>query len=373
MRMAPILSCADWPSLIAVLAQDMAFKALNDARPETAAAVLAAPAAIARWIAFKAPAMAEKPRLKLLVLGAESTDAVDKGRWYQAIPRLLGNDATVEVHLLGAELAADFSSSLAAHAPPVAAHTQRALLADFLAACGGERFDLVVLFQPGFQKHRGWLQEGGIGGLLEAGTLVMGASYASDEYEMERFVLACHGFTASTSSMPNPFFLELGDEQSSIRWGGELWQIEASPVRGFQRDDARLLALENLNRMVLHSMNVVGAPSPLCGALTELSAADGRRRNLLHVFDHRFVDPDDGAIYLLNGDVLQQCGVLPAAELARYPRDAASHLERALWAADIKSRYLLDGYPAAAVAGEGMDRARGMFDTLRERAARLFR
>ena len=373
MRVAPILTCADWRSLIAALAQAPAFEALDDARSETAAAVLAAPAAIARWIALKAPQLTEKPRLRLLVLGAESTDAVDQGRWYQAIPRLLGIDAALEVHLLGAELEANFSSSIAAHAPPLAAHTQRAALADFLAESGGERFDLAVLFQPGFQKHRGWLKEGGIANLLTAGTLLMGASYASDEYEMERFVLECHGFGASPTSMPNPFFLELGDAQSSIRWGSELWQIETPPPHGFRPDDARLLALENLNRMVLHSMSVVGAPSPLCGAMTELSATDGRRRALLHVFDLRFVDPDDGVLYRLDGDALQHCGVLPDAELARYPRDAASHLERALWAADIKSRFLLEGYPASAVAVDGMDRARGMFDTLRARAARLFR
>jgi hypothetical protein len=94
---------------------------------------------------------------------------------------------------------------------------------------------------------------------------------------------------------------------------------------------------------------------------------------MLHVFDHRFVDPDDGAIYLLIDTDLRRCGVLPQAELARYPRDAGGHLARAIWAADIKSRFLLDGYAAPAAAGDGMDKARGMFDTLRERAARLFR
>ena len=183
----------------------------------------------------------------------------------------------------------------------------------------------------------------------------------------------CHGFAADQSCRPNPFYLELGDLQSSIRWGGELWQITAPPPHGFQRDDARLLALDNLNRMVLHSMTAVGTPSPLCGAMTELSAAEGRCRVLLHVFDHRFVDPDDGVIYQLMDTELRQCGVLPMAELARYPREATGHLARAIWAADIKLRFLLGGYAVRATDADGLDKARGMFETLRARAARLFR
>ena len=333
MRDAPILACADWAALVAAVGQNPAYKALAQARPDTAAAVLAAPTAVARWIAIAAPHLAAKRQLKILVLGAESTDAVDQGRWYQVIPRLLHIDADVEVDLLGAELEANFSSSIAASAPQVPARVQRAALADFFAGADAPRFDLAVMFQPGFQKHRGWLQPGGIARLLESGTLLMGASYASDEFEMERFVLECHGFAVDPSSRPNPFYLELGDSQSSIRWGGELWQITAPPPHGFQRDDARLLALDNLNRMVMHSMTAVGTPSPLCGAMTELSAADGRRRVLLHVFDHRFVDPDDGVIYQLMDTELRQRGVLPMAELARYPREATGHLARAIWAA----------------------------------------
>ena len=120
-------------------------------------------------------------------------------------------------------------------------------------------------------------------------------------------------------------------------------------------------------------MTAVGVPSPLCGAMTELNAADGRRRVLLHVFDHRFVDPEDGVIYQLIDTELRQRGVLPMAELARYPHDASGHIARAIWAADIKSRFLLDGYAVRATDSDGLDKARGMFDTLRARAARLFR
>ena len=66
-------------------------------------------------------------------------------------------------------------------------------------------------------------------------------------------------------------------------------------------------------------------------------------------------------------------GTLPAGDLARYPRDTPRDIERALWAAAIKSRFLLAGYPASLREADGVAQTRGMFDTLRARAAQLFR
>lgn len=374
MQVAPVLRCADTAALVAALATHGEFGALASAKPENAAAVLAAPAAVARGIAVFAPELAGREQLSILVIGAESTDAADQGRWYQTIGAMLGRDMQPAVTLVGSELDTAFQSSLAGVAPAASATCVRAQLADFLSAQPAVNFDLAVMFQPGFQKYRGWLEQSGLARLLGAGTRVMGTSYSTDEYEMERWVLECHGYGASEACVLNPFYLDLGDAQSTIHWGGALWQVVSAPARDFCRDDARLQSLDVLNHMVLHSMTVAGAPSPPSGAIVELSAGDGKRLSLIHIFDRRFVDPASAVLYRLGNDgVLQMTGTLAAADLARYPRDTPRDITRAMWAADIKSRFLLAGYPASLREVDGVAQTRGMFDTLRARAADLFR
>ncbi len=374
MQTAPVLRCADTAALIVILAAHEELRALALAKPENAAAVLAAPAAVARGIAVFAPELAGREKLSILVIGAESTDAVDQGRWYQTIGAMLGSKMRPVVTLVGSELDTLFQSSLTDVAPAVAANCVRTHLAEFLAARPSVNFDIAVMFQPGFQKYRGWLEDSGLARLLTGGMLLMGASYSTDEYEMERWVLECHGYGASQTCAHNPFYLELGDAQSSIHWGGELWQVVTAPACGFCRDDARLQSLEVLNRMVLHSMTVAEVPSPPLGMIVELSAGNGKRLSLIHIFDRRFVDPASAVLYQLGNDgVLQMTGTLPAADLARYPRDILRDITRAIWAADIKSRFLLAGYPASLREADGLARTGGMFDALRARAAGLFR
>ena len=75
----------------------------------------------------------------------------------------------------------------------------------------------------------------------------------------------------------------------------------------------------------------------------------------------------------MENGALDSIGQLPVAELAAYPGGTALEIERAMWAAGIKARYLLDGYPATKEISDDVMLARAMFDQMRERAARLFR
>ncbi len=374
MSSSPILDCVDWPSLIAALASCPAWRGLGGLRLALASAVLAAPAAIARSVALRAPQLAQRESLSVLVIGAESVDAVDGGRWYQAIAPMLDAACSVRVVLLGASLEPDFSSAALALAPAAPAQQACGRLAEYLDAHPQAAFDIAVLFQPGFQKYREWLRGADFAHLLAAGSLLIGSSNAQDEYQMERWVLECHGYRASEQAHDNPFYLELGDAQSSIRWGSALWQIETAPAPGFIVNRTGLAALDTLTRMVMHSMRVVGEPAPACGAAMELTAGPGQRKTLIHLFDRRFVDSKDGLLLHLAADgSLQPLGKLPAVELAAYPGGSARDIERAIWAADIKARYLLDGYAAAKNAPIETALARSMFDQMRERAAKLFR
>ena len=83
MSLPPILQCADWPALIATLAKQPAWRGLDGLSLQLASAVMVAPAAIARSIALRAPQLAQRDELSVLVIWAESVDAVDRGRWYQ--------------------------------------------------------------------------------------------------------------------------------------------------------------------------------------------------------------------------------------------------------------------------------------------------
>ena len=374
MSLPPILQCADWPALIATLAKQPAWRGLDGLSLQLASAVMVAPAAIARSIALRAPQLAQRDELSVLVIGAESVDAVDRGRWYQSIAPMLDACCKVRVTLVGSSLAQDFASAASNVAPDVAAESACNGLAEYLAAHPQAAFDVAVLFQPGFQKYRRWLQDHCFKRLLAAGTLLIGSSNAHDEYQMERWVLDCHGYGATGHALDNPFYLELGDAQSSIRWGGVLWKIESAPAPGFVVNQAGLDALDTLTRMVMHSMAVVGRPAPVAGAEIELTAGLHQRKTLIHLFDLRFVDPADGnLLQLMENGALDSIGQLPVAELAAYPGGTALEIERAMWAAGIKARYLLDGYPATKEISDDVMLARAMFDQMRERAARLFR
>ena len=368
-----ILHHHEWPGLIAGLATRSGLAYLRDIPLATASAVLAAPAAVARWIALRAPQLAAAPALSILVIGAETTDAPDQGRWYQLLPQLLDARCEVRVTLIGAELDTGFASAAAAHAPAAPAQCHRTGLAEFLSRQAAPAFNLAVVFQPGMQRHQGWLAAGGFARLLAAGVPLIASSYAADEYEMDRWVLECYGYRAGAEPVLNPFYLELGDDQTSVRWGGALWQVEAAPPPGSEVNRERLAALDTLTSMVMHSMTAVGVPSPGYGAQAELRAADGSRMSMVHVFDNRFVDTANGkAWYLAAGGELREAGSIPLEMLTRYPGRGARDIERAVWAADIKARYLLGSYPRRATA-DAAATAKGMLAATRDKAASLFR
>jgi len=368
----PILHHESWQALISELALRDGFAFLRGVPVSVASAVLAAPAAIARWLALRAPQLALAPSLSILVIGAETTDAPDQGRWYQLLPQLLETSLQVAVTLVGAELDTRFASAAAAHAPGTPAQCFHCGLAEFLAQHDALDFDLAAVFQPGLQKHQLWLAEGGFARLIATGVPCIASSYEVDEYEMDRWVLECYGYHASTEPVLNPFFLDLGDARTGVRWGRALWQIETAPSTGFRVDRGRLTALDTLTRMVMHSMTEVGAPSPGYGMPVELQSSDGKRMPLVHVFDNRFVDLANGhVVHLTAGGQAEEAGKIPQDALLRYPGMEAREIERAVWAADIKSRYLLESYPLRAAADDALT-ARGMLAAMRGRTADLF-
>jgi len=109
---SPILAAGDWGGLLETLSRSPDGAALAEASRSVAMGVLAAPAAVARWIAERAPGLMERSPLRLLIVGAERLDAVDRGRWYHLIPALLGVEGRVDVTLVGERLHTEFDRAL---------------------------------------------------------------------------------------------------------------------------------------------------------------------------------------------------------------------------------------------------------------------
>ncbi len=369
-----ILKHQAWPELIADLSTRNNFKYFGEMSGTVATAVLAAPVAIARWIASTNSKLAQSPRLNILVIGAETTDAVDQGRWYQVLPQLLDTNCTVNVTLVGNELNQNFDSSAAAYAPDVMAQCVCSELIEFIGHHKIADFDLAVVFHPGLQKHRHWLIDGSFAAFIAAGVPLMAASYGVDEYEVDRWVLECYGFDASTEPVINPLFLDLSDTHASVCWGKVLWCFSPHlPSAGFVADHERLLALDLLTSMVMHSMTKVGVHTPDYGAKVELRSSDGGSMTLIHIFDNHFMNPENGALlHLTDEGKIRDIGIAVQVDAATWPGMAARSIERAIWAARIKARCLVPLYPwqddANAVAT-----AQRMFDMLRAKAARLFK
>lgn len=367
--MSIITQHRDWQSLIQAVR--VCAPSLLKAVPDSVAmAVLAGPCALAMWIAERTPELAHGKSLSILLVGAEATDVPDEGRWYQTLPLLLDRPFAVDVTCVGLELDMTFSSSAVTSAPAVPAVGYLTGLADYLAERIDKPIDLAIAFHPGLQKHRGWLSADGFPQLLHRGTQVVCAAYEMDEYEMERWVAEAYGYSVSKTPLANPFFLDLSERNTSIKWGRVLWSIDKAPAIGAGIDEARLSALDALNQMVMHSMAAVRESSPGYGVTIELTSSDGRTISLVHIFDNRFVDLASGEVFRLEHGAMNRLRQLPPEAVASYPRPSARDIELAVWAGAIKARYLLDTYTETTV---DPSLAADMLSSLRRRAAALFR
>jgi hypothetical protein len=372
---APILRCANWEALLAELAGEGQPGFPHHIPRKVAAAVLAAPAAIALWIAARLPRLADRDRLRLLVLGAETVDAVDEGRWYAWLPGMLGRRCAIEATLLGDQLESSFSSDAAHLAPAQPVRRIQGTLGQFLREEDVSGYDFAVLFHPGMQKNRGWLEDGSLAQIVASGVPLVASAYEEVECEMDQWVVESCGFTALPDVLRNPFFLDLSDGQTTIQWARVLWQFGPGvPAPRQAPDRARLEALDLLTTMVMHSMLEGNAPPFEPGARIELQASSGARRVLIHVFDGYCVDPTTRELLqLTSAGELRFCGEVSPEEITAYPARSARGIERAIWAARIKAGRIL---PPDASRGRdelAAARAASMFSGLRERARRLFR
>jgi hypothetical protein len=369
-----IAECANWDVLLGALRGYAPGSFIARTPRQVAQGVLAAPAAIARWIVERSPGLARREVLELLIVGAERLDAVDQGRWYQFIALLVGADMEIRVTLVGDRLDAGFESPAVADAPGVAATCFRGSLAQFLASSVARPHDLVFVFHPGLQKHRAWLSDASIETVAAADAPVVVASYEQDESEIDRWVAECHGFTIIGDVLLNPLFLDFSADGSVARWGRALWRLgPISPGVGRKVDTDRLAALDDLARLVMQAVAQARTPSHAYGAEVEFRASDGASRRLYYVTDDYFLDPVDAHVVAFRDGQLLTAAHIPMRAVLAHPDMQKSDLERALWAAGIWSRYLAHLHPQAADEASRHALGRSMHAGLESQVEELFR
>lgn len=349
--MARPIDADDWPVLLDAVRRARIAGSDKDVSDRHLMGVLAAPAAVAFWMSRVCPCLLEKPALELLVVGAAAVDAVDQGRWYDVIHALAGAPGHVTARLVGEELEGRFASPLARMAPNMAAQLDVMPLDAWLKSYPSACPDVAVIFHPGFQKNRSWLEDGSLAALLERGVHVMVASFEHDEYEMDSWVAESYGLAASPDVAMNPFFLDIGTPQSPARWARALWSLRRGETLAPPATAMRMAALDELTAMSMHSHLHTSMAVPPPGFLTQLTRPDGVGLSYIHVFDGFFADPTGGELWRLTDDGrLTGAGRLPPSELASYPRNAVRNIDRAVWAAGVKRRYLLRDVPVTAAA-----------------------
>jgi hypothetical protein len=239
-----LLDCARWPRLMDALSALDEWSFLRPTLTKSPAAIRAlmhAPVTLATWIATFKPELKARPVLRVLVPGAFLQDGMHDGIWYHAIPALLGApQMCIEVTLTRNERYPATKEPSEAHKlAREGAKTLRAArilegtLIDALAE--DTAYDLVVLFQPGFenagppQYRYSWFQDKELGALLHREIPVAVTAYEVMEYEHERWLLDPFGIRAMSRVVQNRYGRNerpSGKKGPPLYWGTVLWQID---------------------------------------------------------------------------------------------------------------------------------------------------
>jgi hypothetical protein len=283
---------------------------------------------LAWYVSSFIPEVIQRDRLDVWIIGAELIDGRDEGLWYGCLGALLGI-AEVRCQLISPTLPEEQNSTVF-----------HGTLDVFLERTE-VRPDLAVIFQPGFEENASLLEKG-LRTLLGSGTRVMASSYTEEEYERDRLMVQAFGFEVS-HSQDNPFSLD--PSETGLRWADRLWHFQqVLPADGHEPDRALIESVRCLSHMVAHSrLQGIWTQPAAPGSLFEIPDTQGGRRQMIHIFDNYYLDRTARVLYGLDNGRLRPTEIQVSAEDVRsYPGNAVP-IDLALWAAGIKSRYLLGG------------------------------
>ena len=375
----PVIKHSNWRFLLRDIDRAFSFITQLDSRRKMAA--LAAPVAIARWIAEQKPELAKRSSLNLVIAGAEFFDAINCGAWYGTLPWLLGNTSMrIDVAMVGHEILPEHQLECFQTPRSVRRHPVfRGSLGHYVRSEVSKPIDLVVMFHPGFESHlREWMYEDGVlVDLISTGVPVVGASYAIDEYEMDRTLAECAGLALSEPII-NPFFIDLNEEGGGkdsfvAHFGEVLWSFDPkhSDLAPLEEFDAKSGDIDLLSRiqgsLAAHDASFGNAPLDHWESIgrEERLPNDPPGQTVIRLFRNLAVRRSSGEVIVITSEKFAGKTPLSLSNdvLATYPV-SGSRIDRACWAArvwDADIHPQLDHFPM--MASEVYGQASGFRDS----------
>lgn len=312
-----------------------------------------APVTLARWIATEQPELLDRPALRILVVGAETVDAVDDGMWYAALPALLGRpEMNVSVELVGktyGEVSPELKPFLGETPPrtrfagklPNPSRSHKQTISAYLKSNASDGFNLAVMFHPGFDSNfEEWFSDDGLHRLARSVPIFVAALHA-DEYITDRLVLEAYGFGDIGAPVVNPFTVQTDNE--AAWFAHTLWRFPTKvPAEARIHDERAHARMETLNQ-VLGTSFVHGHPEELCrfGIYRSFEGPNGQENLVALPFDY-WLHGSSGQLFLVGagGGLYPWRGhVVERADIDAYPGADAAVYDRAVWCADVVKKY----------------------------------
>lgn len=317
---------------------------------------LIAPASIAWWLKVRRPELLSKPELRIALLGAGQLDSADDGRWYNALPWLLGNEALktritlVGPHVRGGD---DLDRSIAGApktqlgTPALAGRLLEAVfpparLATTSAAAyikgAPDRDDLYVLFQPGFESFEEappqWFDQGQLDVVVEANTPIALFAYGRLEQITEEWLVKKFGFEVVGTATENPF---TSPESPGGRWAAVGWELATQPRVGDRPTDEQLVPFDEYSRYAQPYYEAQErSPQDVMGCIEAVRISPGGQfLDLVCLADAGvWADPSTGALYQKQEGVTEEVSLrVPQDHCLLFPGHTADNsFERAAWA-----------------------------------------
>ena len=328
-----IQQCQSWNACIKELSSQDCMPVDSNHQSELKLALIPA-VSLAWYLSSHCPELLSRQKLTIWIIGAELIDARDQGGWYQCLTPLL-DIPEIQVRLIGPKLEDSGKSDV----------IYKGTAEELLQQEGIQTPDVAVMFQPGFEEEDSLLASGAISRLLKANCIVIGSSYSDEEYQRDRLMAEAYGFELVTSS-DNPFSLD--PAETGLHWADRMWSFSPGRIPDQDElarpDQALIESVQCLSRMTAHSRvkGIWAQPAPM-GSSFEIPDTKGGTRTMIHIMDSYYLDPASGRLYGVEEGRLRPMDIqVSEDDVEAFPGGSAP-MPLALWAAGIKSRYLVTG------------------------------
>lgn len=199
------------------------------------ATALGGPAVLADWVTQHAPELIEKPQLKIAIVSSADggMEAIDDGRWFSALPSLLGNDSQkIEVHLIAPEGIVTPKTSLSGFNLPLAAPAVfRQAVDEYLSSMPGRSLDVLLLADADVLGVHAKSGAERLADAVRTGTRMLALAASPSEFLLISGLLGTLGFESPEKAMHSRFALSPDEYPAmvdNLEWGSQIWQLTAN-------------------------------------------------------------------------------------------------------------------------------------------------